>query len=213
MYLPAHFEETRTEALHALIVAHPLGTLVTLGSDGLAANHIPFLIDASDGPHGTLIGHVARNNALWHDHAGQVEVLVIFQGASAYISPNWYATKQITHEVVPTYNYAVVHAHGPLVVHDDSKWLRGVVGKLTKAMEASHQAPWKMADAPSDFINQQLENIVGIEIPINRLTGKWKTSQNRPLDDRIGAVDGLRASGGPAEAAMAALIEQTIKLP
>jgi len=211
MYLPAHFEETRIEVLDELIARHPLGALVTLGSDGLTANHIPFLLNASDGPHGTLIGHVARNNMLWLDHDNSVEALVIFQGASAYISPNWYETKQITHEVVPTYNYAVVHVHGPLIIHDDPKWLRGVVGKLTKAMEASQAAPWKMADAPSGFINQQLENIVGIEIPISRLIGKWKTSQNRPVDDRVGAADGLRASGDPDHAAMAELIEQTIK--
>jgi transcriptional regulator len=211
MYLPVHFEETRTEVLHALIAEHPLGALVTVGSDGLTGNHIPFLLNASDGPHGTLIGHVARNNALWQDHDTNVDALVIFQGASAYISPNWYATKQRTHEVVPTYNYAVVHVHGPLIIHDDPKWLRGVVGKLTKAMEASQAAPWKMADAPSGFIAQQLENIVGIEIPISRITGKWKTSQNRPIEDRVGAVDGLRASGDPAHAEMAELIEQTIK--
>jgi transcriptional regulator len=211
MYLPVHFEETRTEVLHALIAEHPLGALVTVGSDGLTGNHIPFLLNASDGPHGTLIGHVARNNALWQDHDTNVDALVIFQGASAYISPNWYATKQRTHEVVPTYNYAVVHVHGPLTIHDDPKWLRGVVGKLTKAMEALQAAPWKMADAPSGFIAQQLENIVGIEIPISRITGKWKTSQNRPIEDRVGAVDGLRASGDPAHAEMAELIEQTIK--
>jgi len=210
MYLPAHFEETRTDVLHGLIAEHPLGALVTLGSDGLTANHIPFLVNANDGPNGTLIGHVARNNALWHDHAETVEALVIFQGASAYISPNWYATKQITHEVVPTYNYAVVHAHGPLVIHDDPKWLRGVVGKLTKAMESSQSAPWKMADAPSGFINQQLENIVGVEIPISRLTGKWKTSQNRPVDDRVGAVAGLRATGISGDIEMAELIERTV---
>jgi transcriptional regulator len=213
MYLPAHFEEARTEVLHALMAEHPLGALVTLDSDGLTANHIPFLLNASDGPHGTLIGHVARNNALWRDHDKTVQALVIFQGASAYISPNWYETKRNTHEVVPTYNYAVVHVHGPLIIHDDPKWLRGVVGKLTKAMEASQVVPWKMADAPSDFINQQLENIVGIEIPISRLVGKWKTSQNRPVEDRVGAVAGLRASGDPAHAGMAELIEKTVKLP
>ena len=144
MYLPAHFEETRTEVLHTLIAEYPLGALVTLGSDGLTANHIPFLVDSSAGEHGRLIGHVARNNALWHDHDANLQALVIFQGPSAYISPNWYATKLATHEVVPTYNYAVVHAHGPLIIHDDPKWLRGVVGKLTKAMESSQAVPWKM---------------------------------------------------------------------
>src|SRR4051812_43164410 len=131
MYLPTHFEQTDPAAIHALIAEHPLGTLVTLGDDGLTANHIPFLLDAKAGEQGTLIGHVARNNALWHDHAEGVEALVIFHGPSSYISPNWYPTKQETHEVVPTYNYAVVHVHGPLVVHQDEKWLRGIVGRLT----------------------------------------------------------------------------------
>ncbi len=209
MYLPAHFEETRTEVLHTLIAEYPLGALVTLGSDGLTANHIPFLVDSSAGEHGRLIGHVARNNALWHDHDANLQALVIFQGPSAYISPNWYATKLATHEVVPTYNYAVVHAHGPLIIHDDPKWLRGVVGKLTKAMESSQAVPWKMADAPPGFIAGQLENIVGIEIPVRSLIGKWKTSQNRPVEDRIGAAAGLRASGDPDDAAMADLITAT----
>jgi transcriptional regulator len=209
MYLPAHFEETRTEVLHALIAEHPLGALVTLGSDGLTANHIPFLVVAGAGSHGRLIGHVARNNALWHDHDANLEALVIFQGSSAYISPNWYATKRATHQVVPTYNYAVVHARGPLIIHDDPKWVRGVVGKLTKTMEASQAVPWKMADAPPEFIGQQLENIVGIEIPISRLIGKWKTSQNRPVEDRIGAAAGLRATGKPDNEAMANLVERT----
>jgi transcriptional regulator len=206
VYLPAHFEESRTEVLHRLIAEHPLGAVVTLGLDGLTANHIPLLLDASAGPNGTLIGHVARKNELWHGHDDRMEALVIFQGASAYISPNWYATKQATHEVVPTYNYVVVHAHGSLVVHEDPKWLRGVVGKLTKRMESSQDVPWKMADAPAGFISNQLESIVGIEIPINRLVGKWKTSQNRPVADRIGAAAGLRASGNPGDAEMAELV-------
>lgn len=206
VYLPAHFEESRTEVLHRLIADHPLGAIVTLGPDGLAANHIPFLLDADAGPRGTLIGHVARKNDLWRARDSQVEALVIFQGASSYISPNWYATKLATHEVVPTYNYVVVHAHGPLLVHEDPKWLRGVVGKLTKSMEASQERPWKMADAPADFTNAQLGQIVGIEIPISRLIGKWKTSQNRPVEDRIGAAAGLRTTGNPVDAEMAELV-------
>jgi transcriptional regulator len=204
--MPAHFEETRADLLHQLIAEHPLGTVVTFGPDGLTANHIPLLLDPGIGPNGALIGHVARNNELWHAHDDRVEALVIFQGASAYISPNWYATKQATHEVVPTYNYVVVHAHGPLIIHDDVKWVRGVVGKLTKRMESSQEVPWKMADAPADFIAGQLENIVGIEIPISRLVGKWKTSQNRPVEDRVGAAAGLRASGDLADAEMAELV-------
>lgn len=207
MYMPAHFEETRQEILHELIARHPLGALVTLGMEGLAADHIPFLLDARTGDRGALIGHVARNNEVWHDHAGDVEAIVIFQGPAAYISPNWYATKQQTHEVVPTYNYAVVHVHGPIIIHEDRKWLRAVIGKLTKTMEASQPAPWKMADAPAAFVESQIESIVGIEIPISRMAGKWKTSQNRILADREGAVAGLREAGDSVSRAMADLIE------
>lgn len=206
MYMPPHFNQTDTEQLRRLIAGHPLGTLVTLGRDGLDANHIPFLLDPRQGDHGTLIGHVARNNALWHDHDPSTEALVIFQGPDAYISPNWYPTKRETHQVVPTWNYAVIHVHGPLIVHEDAKWLRGVVGKLTKAMEAGQAEPWKMGDAPRDYIDEMLTQIVGIEIPIHRLTGKWKASQNRPAADRAGAIAGLRASGDPASGAMADLM-------
>jgi len=210
VYLPAPFVEERSEVMHRLIVDHPLGTLVTIGSDGLVADHVPFLLEADAGANGRLIGHVARNNALWHDRSDEMESLVIFQGASTYISPNWYETKRLTHEVVPTYNYAVVHVYGRLVVHEDAKWLRGVVGKLTKAMESSQKEPWKMGDAPPAYIAAQLENIVGIEMPISRMVGKWKTSQNRPVADRLGTIAGLRAVGDPDDLAMAELVQQTI---
>jgi len=210
VYLPPHFEETDPEALAGLIADRPLGTLITLGADGLSANHIPFLLDERSGDRGTLIGHVARNNAVWHDVDDAVEALVVFQGPSAYISPNWYPTKQETHEVVPTYNYAVVHAYGPLIVHEDEKWLRGIVGRLTKTMEASQPAPWKMADAPADYLRTMLGNIVGIEIPITRLIGKWKTSQNRSEADRLGAANALHARGDEESAAMAELIRRRV---
>lgn len=206
MYLPAHFEEISEEVMAGLIEQHPLGALVTLGSDGLTANHIPFLIESHEAGRRTLIGHVARGNAVWQDPGDGADTLVIFQGISAYISPNWYPTKHETHQVVPTYNYAVVHVHGPLVVHDDPKWVRGVVGKLTKRFEASQPEPWKMADAPSEFIAEQLANIVGIEVPIQRMTGKWKVSQNRVASDRAGVVAALSGSGDQAKRAMAALV-------
>lgn len=216
MYLPPHFAETRPDRLHALIAAHPLGALVTLGPVGLTANHIPFLLDPAAGPHGGLIGHVARNNPVWeevrdaHPTPGEpsqtTAAVVIFQGPAAYISPSWYATKHETHEVVPTYNYAVVHVHGVPIVHEDPKWLRRVVGKLTKTMEAAQPTPWKMADAPAAFVTDQLTKIVGIEIPIDRIVGKWKTSQNRSAADRSGAISALRAGSDPTAAAMADLI-------
>jgi transcriptional regulator len=210
VYLPAHFEETRPEALRGLIAAHPLGALVTLGPDGLNANHIPFLFepDADEDGHGRLIGHVARNNQAWRDAqtAPDTESLVIFQGPSAYVSPNWYATKQETHRVVPTYNYAVVHVYGRVAVHEDAKWLRGVVGKLTKRFEAAQPLPWKMSDAPGEYMAEQLANIVGIEIPIARMVGKWKASQNRVPADREGAAAGLLSTGDPDAAVMADLV-------
>lgn len=207
VYLPPHFEETDPARLHAVIRDAPLGTLVTLGADGLRADHIPFVLDTRAGEHGRLLGHVARNNLLWHDHDPEHGALVVFQLTDAYVTPSWYATKGTTHEVVPTWNYAVVHASGPLVVHDDEKWLRGQAGMLTKQQEATQSTPWKMADAPRDYLATMLAQIVGIEIPIVRLIGKFKASQNRVDADFAGAVSGLRDAGQPAGALMADVME------
>lgn len=213
MYTPAHFEETRPEVLRQLIATHPLGALVTLTPSGLDANHIPFEF-VDEGPHGTLRGHVARANRVWQDFARTTDVLVIFQGPTAYITPTWYvATKPDSGKVVPTYNYCVVHAHGPLIVHDDREWLRGMVTRLTQRFEAQRPAPWQVADAPADFIDKQLAAIVGIEIPIARLAGKWKVSQNRPEADRAGVVAGLTAEKSAAGEAMARLVQQAGKPP
>ena len=211
VYLPEHFEELRPELVQRLIAACPLATLVTIGTGGIAANHIPLFLDPGRGDNGTLIGHVARNNTVWEPDEHEGESLAVFQGADAYISPNWYASKAATHEVVPTWNYATVHAYGPLVVHDDEKWLRGAVGRLTKKMEEGQPSPWKMADAPGQYITGMLANIVGIEIPIVRIASKWKTSQNRTREDRLSAIEGLRSGGSPSEQAMADLIEHTFE--
>ncbi len=210
MYLPEAFEEQRTEVLHGLIAANPLGALVTIQDGVLTADHIPFLLDPREGENGRLIGHVARNNPLWRDHEPAIDVLVVFQASSAYISPSWYPTKLETHEVVPTWNYATVHINGPLLLHEDAKWLLGVVGRLSTVMERGRVDPWKMADAPRAYIDNQLGQIVGIEIPISRLTGKWKMSQNRPLADRRGAIDGLRARGSARECEVADTIESLL---
>ncbi len=207
VYLPPHFAETDTNAMHQLMRACPLGTLVTLGAGGLAANHIPFVLDARSGAHGRLLGHVARNNPVWRDHDPEVEALVVFQAADAYISPNWYPTKQVTHEVVPTWNYAIVHAYGHIVIHDDEKWVRGQAGMLTKQQEAAQSTPWKMADAPPAFTTEQLRHIVGIEIQIERLIGKTKANQNRSEADRAGAIAGLRETDDPGDDAMASIME------
>jgi len=206
MYNPSHFEETRPEVLRDLIVAHPLGALVTLTAAGLDANHLPFELATDRGPLGTLRGHVARANPLWKDFSPGVDVLVIFQGPASYITPSWYETKKETGKVVPTYNYCTVHAHGPLRVHDDRAWLRGLVTRLTQRFESARSAPWAVADAPPDFIDQQLAAIVGIEIPLAKLTGKWKVSQNRPAADRAGVVHGLRAQANAPSSAMADLV-------
>ncbi len=207
VYVPQHFAETDTAAMHRLIGAFPLGTLVTLGADGLTANHIPFVLDTRAGEYGRLLGHVARNNPVWRDHDPELEALVVFQSIEAYITPNWYATKRETHEVVPTWNYAVVHAYGRIIVHDDVKWVRGQAGMLTKQQEAAQPTPWKMADAPPAYTAANLEQIVGIEIPVARLVGKFKASQNRRDVDRAGAIVGLRETGEPGNVAMAELME------
>jgi len=191
MYLPQHFEETRVEVLHQLIHEHPLGALVTLTSSGLTANHIPFEVEPDPAPFGTLRGHIARANPLWRDFSRDVEALAIFQGPGTYVSPSWYPTKRETAKVVPTWNYAVVHAHGAIRFIDDRAWLRAFVEKLTNRHEAGRREPWKITDAPSDYIEKQLGAIIGIEITVARLVGKWKVSQNRPVQDRDGVVEGL----------------------
>lgn len=206
MYIPSPFEETRIEVLHQLISDYALGTFVTLGADGLDANHIPFEIDPDPAPFGTLRAHVARSNPVWRDFSTEVEALVVFQGAQSYISPGWYPTKQETGKVVPTYNYMVAHAYGPVRVIEDPVWLRGLLERLTGRYEADRPVPWKMTDAPADFIEKLLPAIVGIEIPITKLTGKWKVSQNQPEVNRIGVEKGLRQVGGEAAIAMADVV-------
>ncbi len=208
MYVPSHFAETRIEVLHQLVHEHSLGALVTLGSDGLEANHMPFELDAEPAPLGTLQAHVARGNPVWRDFSKDVEALVLFQGPQAYITPSWYQTKRETGKVVPTYNYIVVHAHGPMRVAEDPGWLRALVERLTNRYEAARPVPWKVADAPADFLEKQLRAIVGLEIPIRRLVGKWKVSQNRPEADREGVVQGLREMGDANALAMANWVER-----
>jgi transcriptional regulator len=203
MYLPAHFEETRPEVLHALVRAHPLATWVVPGSDGLVVNHIPFLLDAERGPHGTLVGHVARANPVWRLLGPSV---VVFQGAQAYISPSWYPTKRAHGKVVPTWNYAVVHAHGVPRAIESRDELLAIVTRLTQTHEADSAVAWAVTDAPADYIDQMLKAIVGIEVPVERWAGKWKVSQNRSAPDRLGTVAGLQQRGDPQSVAMAALV-------
>lgn len=191
MYIPEHFAESRLDELHRIMRAHPLAMLCTSGPQGLDANHLPFLLDADSGPHGRLIGHVARANPLWQSVAPDSEVLVVFRGADGYVSPNWYPSKHETHRAVPTWNYEVVHAHGTLTIHDDVKHVRSVVARLTHAHEAGEPHPWKMGDAPPDYLADMLRAIVGIEVHITRLEGKRKLSQNRGTGDRSGVMAAL----------------------
>jgi transcriptional regulator len=196
LYLPAYFQESRTDVLHALMRARPLATLVTLSESGIVANHVPVETLPDPLPHGVLRGHVARANPLWREYRADSEALAIFQGPQAYISPSFYPSKQQTGEVVPTWDYAVVHARGTLRFTEDSVWLRALVSRLTDAHEAPRRAAWKIDDAPSRYIEQMLSLIVGFELSITGLTGKWKLSQNHSTANRLGVATGLRAAGG-----------------
>ena len=195
MYVPDHFAETRPDELHRLIAAHPLGVLVTRGEAGLDANHLPFELDAAASGPGTLRAHVARANPVWTEVRDGDEVLVVFRAADAYVSPNWYPSKHETHRLVPTWNYRVVHAHGRIKVRDDERFLRGLVARLTRTHEAAQPRPWKMGDAPADHVDALLKAIVGLEVEITRLVGKFKLSQNREARDLQGAGEALIAGG------------------
>lgn len=194
MYIPAHFAETRLEVLHELIRRHSLGTLIASTESGLEANHVPFLLTDATGPNGILRCHVARANSIWKSLSEQQEVLVVFQGEGAYVSPSLYEAKAKDGKVVPTWNYIAVHAYGRPRIVTDPEWLRGLVSDLSDKHEVAREAPWHVSDAPSDYIDKLLGAIVGIEIPITRLLGKWKVSQNRPSTDRARVAADLSAS-------------------
>jgi transcriptional regulator len=205
MYQPPAFREDRVEVQHALIRAHPLGLLITAGPGGLMANAMPFLVYPEGSESGTLRAHVSRANAQWRELAAVEECLVVFQGRHRYITPSWYATKRETGKVVPTWNYIMVHAWGRPQAVSDAAWLRRQIDDLTSQQEGALPAPWKVTDAPEDFVAAQIKGIVGIEIPIGRIEGKWKVSQNRTEVDRAGVVAGLREQG---EATMADLVAE-----
>ena len=195
MYLPKHFEQHDLESLTALLKAYPLGALVTQQDGAVEANHIPFLLSGALAVGGKLIGHVAKGNPVWKGVATQQESLVIFQGPEAYISPNLYPSKHVHHQVVPTYNYAVVHVYGTLSVTHDEAIKRQIVTELTQVMEQTRQSTWQVSDAPRDYLEKMLNAIVGIELTITRVQAKWKVSQNRDATDRGGVEQGLRAKG------------------
>ncbi len=191
MYLPKHFEENRLPVLHDLIDANPLGILVMQTSEGLNANHVPFELDRDGSEKGVLRAHIARANPFWNIHSPGSESLVIFQGADTYVTPSWYPTKQLTGKAVPTWAYAVTHAYGDVRFVHDADWLRGLVERLSNRHETGREQPWQVADAPADYIERLLGAIVGIEITIERMYGKWKLDQNKQASDRSGVAQAL----------------------
>jgi transcriptional regulator len=195
MYLPTHFAEPRVEVLHEAIRAAGLATLVTLGTDGLDASHLPFLLEPEPGPLGRLVGHVARANPQWSATPDGSPALVILLGPDAYVTPSWYATKRETGRVVPTWNYLAIHAHGTVRFFHERERLLDVVTRLTDRHEEARPHPWKVSDAPPDYLDAMLKGIVGVELAITRLEGKWKASQNRNEADRRGVEEGLRSEG------------------
>lgn len=211
MYQPPLFREDRLEVQHDLIRAHPLGLLISAGPGGLLANPIPFLIDPHGGECGTLRCHMARANPHWRELEAVEECLVVFQGPQDYVTPSWYATKQETGKVVPTWNYATVHAWGRPQVIADAAWLRRQIGDLTLSREGKRAQPWAVGDAPDDFIAAQIKGIIGVEIPISRIEGKWKMSQNRPAADRAGVIAGFREQGDDQAEILAAMVEERSK--
>lgn len=199
-----HFQATDLATQHALVAAQPLATLVVSHQGALHVNHVPLYLEPARGPHGTLVGHVARANGLWP--LLPLQGVAVFHGPQAYVSPSWYPSKAIDGKQVPTWNYATVHAHGTLTAVDDADRLRAILHTLTQANEAHRAAPWGIGDAPADYIDKMLRAIVGIELQVERWEGVWKVSQNRTETDRAGVVQGLRAEGSPAAADMAALV-------
>ncbi len=208
MYLPKINEETRLDVLHDLIRAHPLGTWVSAEETELNVNHIPFVLDGSRGEFGTLLGHVARANPIWKASPSARASVIVFRGPQAYITPSWYPSKHQHGKAVPTWNYAVVTAQGYPQFIDDREWLYEHLAQLTDTHEASQALPWKIGDAPEEFTDKLVAAVVGVEIPVRRIEGKWKTNQNRPEPDKLGVVAGLLGKGDDESVAMASLVRR-----
>jgi transcriptional regulator len=207
MYIPRANKEDRIPVLHKLMEDHPFASLITMGSSGLCASHIPMVLEQG-GPTGILRGHISRANTQWRDYNPSVEALAIFSGAQHYITPSWYTEKQETGKVVPTWNYVVVHAYGYLKVIEDGDWLMPHLAKLTSIHEAESPFPWKISDAPADYIASQMKGIVGLEMAIGRLEGKWKVSQNRSEQDRAGVARGLAELNTTESLTMKVLVKE-----
>jgi transcriptional regulator len=208
MYTPKAFEMTDLPMVHAAMRQSGLATLVTMTSSGLVATHLPLLLNETKGPYGTLTGHVSRANLQWKDTLPETDALIIFLGLDTYVTPNWYPAKHETGRVVPTWNYAAIHAYGRITFFEDPEQLRGVVTELTERFEAEFPAPWQVTDAPATYIDAQLKAIVGFDLEIRRLEGKQKFNQNRSLEDRMGVIEGLRGLQDERKTQVAELMEE-----
>jgi transcriptional regulator len=200
MWSPAAFREERLDVLHKAIQESGLATIVSVTSEGIIATHVPTVLVANEGPYGTLYGHFARDNPHAKVISSEIDALAIFQGPDAYITPTWYATKKVSPKVVPTWDYVTVHASGPLQIITETETLLKIVNQITDKHEAGRAEPWKVSDAPENYISVMLKGIVGFSIPITKIGGKWKMSQNRPQSDRVGVIEGLREEGNHAAA-------------
>ncbi len=212
MYNPASFRDPDLGRMHDLIRQHPLGLLISSGSSGLLASPVPFLLDAGAGESGILRAHLARANPHWQEFIGGGDCLVVFQGEQGYVTPGWYPSKAETHRAVPTWNYATVQVRGRVMVHDDAEWLRAQLDALTAGHEGKRVQPWALGEAPEEFIASQMKAIVGLEIVISQIDGKWKMSQNRALPDRLGVIAGLTDPADPhAQPAMGEIVVQRLR--
>lgn len=206
MYIPKHFEQNNATLMKALIESNPLGTMVSSGSEGLIANHIPFEVQDTASKL-LLLGHVAKANSISCEFCADTDVLIVFGGENSYISPSWYPSKKTNKNVVPTWNYTVVHAHGRVRTVEDAEWLRAHVQRLTDRGESALAQPWSVSHAPAEFTDRLLDAIVGIEVEVNRLEGKWKLSQNKSQEDRRGVIRGLRERSDPRAGLLADQME------
>lgn len=210
MYVPKFNEENDLHTLHDLIRSKPLGAWSSIVDSAIVTNHIPFVLHENQGEFGTLVGHVARSNPIWNEFSTDAESVVVFQGEQAYISPSWYPSKHEHGKAVPTWNYVVVHAHGIPTKIDDPAWLFKHLNELTNIHESEQILPWKVSDAPDGFIDQLVQTIVGIEIPINKIIGKWKLGQNRPQADKLGVIAGLQSTNDAEAMALASKLKKHV---
>jgi transcriptional regulator len=210
LYVPKFNEEKDVSILHSLVKSKPLGAWTTIAGGEIAINHIPFILHEGRGELGTLVGHVARSNSIFKEFSSEIDSVVVFQGDQAYITPSWYPSKHKHGKAVPTWNYVVVHAHGIPKKIEDPEWLLQHLNELTDIHESEQKLPWKVSDAPDEFIEKLVGAIVGIEIPITKLTGKWKLGQNRPDPDKLGTIAGLMSSDGSESHGLANLLNQHV---